>query len=72
MAENNNNEETTKTDIYKQQESTILMLQDVLRKQAEQIPQQIVYAQQPEPVKKPPNYLLYAGLAIVAIILLKK
>ena len=70
MAEN----DTTKTDIFKQQEQTIVMLQDVLRKQAEEAagPQQIIYAQQPEPAQKPPNYLLYIVIGIVALMLLRK
>lgn len=67
--------DTTKTDIFKQQEQTIVMLQDVLRKQTEEEeagPQQIIYAQQPEPVQKPPNYLLYIALGVIALILFKK
>jgi len=70
MAEN----DTTKTDIFKQQEQTIVMLQDVLRKQAEEEagPPQIIYAQQPELVRKPPNYLLYIALGVIALILFKK
>jgi len=71
MASEATDQEVTKTDIYKQQESTILLLQDVLRKQAEEGPQQIVYATaEPEP-KAAPNYLLYIGIAVVAIILLR-
>ena len=71
MAENN---DTTKTDIFKQQEQTIVMLQDVLRKQAEEEagPQQIIYAKQPELVQKPPNYLLYIALGVVALVLFRK
>ncbi len=69
MAEN----DTTKTDIFKQQGQTIVMLQDVLRRQAEEAgPQQIIYAQQPEPVQKPPNYLLYIALGVVALLLFRK
>jgi len=72
MAENNDND-ITKTDIFKQQTQTIVTLQDVLQKQAkEEGPQQIIYAQQPELVQKPPNYLLYVALGVIALILFKK
>ena len=73
MAENNDND-ITKTDIFKQQTQTIVTLQDVLQKQArEEVgPQQIIYAQQPEPVQKPPNYLLYVALGVVALMLFRK
>jgi len=79
MAENNSNaenNETTKTDIFKQQEQTIITLQDILRKQAEEdtdaAPQQIIYARQAEPAQKPPNYLLYIALGVVALVLFRK
>ena len=64
--------ETTQTDIFQQQQATIELLQDVLRKQPSAQPQQIVYATPAEPQQKQaPNYLLYAGLAIAAIWFLK-
>jgi len=65
-------EETTKTDIFKQQQKTIVLLQDVLRREAEGTATQPVFLAPPEPVKKPPNYLLYAGIAFAVILLLKK
>lgn len=75
-AENNDNNETTKTDIFKQQEQTIITLQDILRKQAEEetdaAPQQIIYARQAEPAKKPPNYLLYIALGVLALAYFRK
>lgn len=66
-------EEATKTDIFQQQKQTIDTLVNVLERQGAQSPQ-IIYAQQPEPKveQKAPNYLLYAALAIGAILLLKK
>ena len=63
----------TKTDIFMQQKKTIETLQDVLSKQGAGQPQQIVYASPAEqPAEKSPNYLLYAAIAVVAIILLRK
>ena len=72
MAEENNNEKATQTDIFQQQKKVIDTLVDELARQAGQ-PSQIVYAspaQQTE--KKAPNYLLYIGLAAGAYILLKR
>ena len=71
MAENNENNdaEPTETDIFQQQKKTIDTLIQVLEKQGG--PQQPVYVSPPAPAAKPPNYLLYAGLAIGAIILFK-
>lgn len=69
MAEEN----VTATDIHKQQVKTIDTLIDVLEKQGAAQAPQIIYAKQPEQVeKKPPNYLMYIGLAIVGILLFKK
>ena len=66
--------EPTQTDIFEQQKKTIDTLITVLEKQGVSgQPQQIVYAQPAqEPEKKPPNYLLYAGIGLVAVILFMK
>lgn len=70
MADENNETETTETDIFQQQKKTIDTLIDVLEKQGG--PQvQPVYVSPPAPTAKPPNYILYIGLAIGAIILFK-
>lgn len=68
MAEEN---QATETDIFQQQKKTIDTLIDVLERQGGQ-PVQPVYVSPPAPAAKPPNYLLYAGLAIGAIFLFKR
>ncbi len=70
MPEENNNE-TTETDIFQQQKKTIDTLIEVLERQGGQQAQP-VYLSAPAQPAKPTNYLLYAGLAIAAIILFKK
>ena len=70
MAENNDNE-ATETDIFQQQKKTIDTLINVLEQQGG--PAQPVYVSPPAPpAAKPTNYLLYAGLALGAIIFFKK
>ncbi len=59
----------TETDIFQQQKKTIDTLIEVLEKQGGE--QQPVYVSPPAPTAKPPNYLLYIGLAIGAFILFK-
>ncbi len=71
MADENNETETTETDIFQQQKKTIDTLIEVLEKQGGQQVQP-VYVSPPAPAAKPPNYLMYAGLVLGAIILFKK
>lgn len=70
MADENNENQATETDIFQQQKKTIDTLIEVLDRQGGQ-PAQPVYLASPEPPAKPPNYLLYIGLAIAAFILFK-
>ena len=61
MAEVETKEEPTKTDIFKQQEKTITLLQDVLEAKAFESAQP-VYVTQAEPAKEPPNYMMYIAV----------
>ena len=72
MAEENNNEvEPTETDIFQQQKKTIDTLIEVLERQGGQQVQP-VYVSQAAQTTKPPNYLLYVGLAIAGILIFVK
>lgn len=63
--------EATETDIFQEQQSTIRLLQDVIREG--QQPQQIIYASPAQPTGgKPTNYLLWAGVSIVIFWLFSK
>jgi len=62
--------EPTQTDIFQQQKKTIDTLVNVLSQQGT-AGQQIVYATPATPAKAP-NYMLYAGVGILAFFLLKK
>ncbi len=54
----------TETDIFKQQEKTIDLLYDVLQAKIGQAPA-ISYVQPAAAQEKPPNYLLYFGVAAI-------
>lgn len=73
MAENNATAEgeLKKEDIFYTQEKIMGQLIDVLKDRGAGTPQQVIYATAAEQAKSP-NYLLYIGLAILAIILLRK
>ena len=71
MSNENTETEPTQTDIFQQQKKTIDTLVNILAEQGSQ-PQQIVYAAPAEQQAKPPNYLLYIGIGILAILLFKK
>jgi len=60
-------ERQQQTDEFYSREQVIETLTNVLEQQEKQQP---VYVQ-PAPAAKPPNYLLYAGLAIAAIVLFR-
>jgi len=72
MAEETTETEPTQTDIFQQQKKTIDTLVDVLAKEGVSRPQQVVYSTPAAPAAKPTNYILYAGIAVVIIFLLKK
>lgn len=63
--------EPTQTDIFQQQKKTIDTLVKVLAEQGAGQPQQVVYAAAAEPAKAP-NYLVYLGVGVLAILLFKK
>lgn len=68
--ENDENEKTTETDIFKQQEKTAELLYDVILKQQDVAakappPTQPIYVTRIEEAKKqPPNYLLYIAIGV--------
>jgi len=70
MADENNDNQATETDIFQQQKKTIDTLIEVLERREGQLAQP-VYVSPPAPAAKPPNYLLYIGLAIAAFFLFK-
>ncbi len=74
MAENEEEQKediATETDIFQQQRKTIDTLMDVLDRQGGAATQEIVYVQ-PQEEKEPPNYILYIGIGLAAMFLLKK
>lgn len=64
--------ELTQTDIFQQQKKTIDTLVQVLAEQGVSQPQQIVYGPPAEPAEKPPNYLIYLAVGVLAILFFKK
>jgi len=65
--ENGENEETTETDIFKQQEKTAELLYDVILAQQRQqsaAAQPTYITRVEQPAKAAPNYLLYIAIAI--------
>ena len=61
--------EISPTDVFQQQEKTIQTLVDVMSSQQGQV---VFAPAAPAAPAKAPNYLLYAGIAVAAIYLLKK
>lgn len=62
--------EPTQTDIFQQQKKTIDTLVQVLAEQGI-TQQQVIYDRPPE-LTKPPNYLIYLAVGVLAILLFKK
>ncbi len=67
-------EETTatETDIFMQQKKVIDTLVNEFARQSQAQTQPVYVSPPAPPAQKSPNYILYAGLAIVAIFLFKK
>jgi len=71
MADDINTDEPTQTDIFQQQKQTIDTLISVLEQQGS-VAAQPVFMPAAEAAAAPPNYLLYAGIAFGAWLLLKR
>ncbi len=69
MAEETETTDATETDIFKQQEKTIDLLYDVLQAKIGQQPA-ISYVSPATPDSRPPNYIAYAGAALIVIYVL--
>jgi len=73
MAEEENENIETETDIFQQQKKTIDTLINVLEQQGGGPAGQPVYVSQPQAQQeKTPNYILWAAIGLVAFMLLKK
>ncbi len=73
MAEENTDTATaTETDIFQQQKKTIELLQDAIAKRQQQGAQTVYVQQQKPPAGKPNNYLMYAGIGLLFLVLTGK